>query len=395
MMDQFTVEDLKRLVESADEPAVSIYMPTDRAGPDVRQNATRFKNLIKAAAKRLERQFPDDQSFSARLDEAAKLESDDQWWQHQSDGLALFLDATRLERYRIPFPFDEWVHVGRQFEVRPLIRLLQSDGKFLILALSQNCVRLLEGSRFSIKEIDAPQLPSDLRSALNIDEYTDSLQQHSTGGPAIAGTMTFHGQGASDPDIRKKTEISQFFHRIEKALAAYLNSQRLPLVVASVDYLFPLFREICQYEGLADQPVIGNPDNLSAEELHRQAWAVVAPDFDRQQDEAIEQFNNDAGGPNTVGELTDVVLAARQGAIDTLILAEGARVWGSIDEQTGQVQLTEENAVGAEDLLNEAAIFTLANGGTVYSVPQQQMPDQQPVAALLRYPLPSAQEGPR
>lgn len=30
-----------------------------------------------------------------------------------------------------------------------------------------------------------------------MDEYTSSLQQHSTGGPVTAGTMMFHGQGAA------------------------------------------------------------------------------------------------------------------------------------------------------------------------------------------------------
>ena len=38
-MDQFTRDDLKRLVESSGEPTVSIYMPTHRAGHDVRENA--------------------------------------------------------------------------------------------------------------------------------------------------------------------------------------------------------------------------------------------------------------------------------------------------------------------------------------------------------------------
>lgn len=81
-MDQFTDDDLQRLVNSSDDPAVSIDIPTHRAGRDVQENATRFKNLVKLATQHIADQFPSSQPLHARLREAAKLESDDAWWQH-------------------------------------------------------------------------------------------------------------------------------------------------------------------------------------------------------------------------------------------------------------------------------------------------------------------------
>lgn len=388
-MDQFTREELRRLVEAAGATVVSIYMPTYRAGRDVRQNATRFKNLINAAREQLDQRFPGEQRLQARLDEAAKLETNDDWWQHQSDGLAMFLDAERFDRYRLPLEFDELVVVGRRFHVRPLVRLLQGDGRFYVLAVSQNRVRLLEGTHFSVDELEPEQLPSDLRSALNIDEYTSSLQQHSTGGPDAAGTMMFHGHGAADMDVKKKDEIRQFFHRIDDALTSYFGSERTPLVFAGVDYLFPLFRETCRYSGLIDEPVTGNPDDSPPEELHRQAWDIVQPQFKKQQHTALERFHDAAGSSKATAALKDIIHAARQGAIDTLLLAEGQRQWGIVDEQSAEIRMADENAARAEELLNYAAVYTLRAGGTVYCLPSERMPDRRQAAALLRFPLPS------
>lgn len=39
---------------------------------------------------------------------------------------------------------------------------------------------------------------------------------------------------------------------------------------------------------------------------------------------------------------------------------------------------------GDEDLLNAAAIQTLLNGGTVYAVEPEQVPDTAPLAAIFR-----------
>jgi len=386
-MDPFTRDDLRGLVEATDEPVVSIYMPTHRAGRDVRENATRFKNMMKLVRERLDDRFPNNSSLRASLKEAAALEADDKWWQHQSDGLAVFLDVHRFNRYRLPLKLEEFVTIGRRFYVRPMVRLLQGDGRYFILAVSQNRVRLLEGTHYSVDELDVGQLPPDLRSALNIDEYMSSLQQHSTGGSKAAGTMIFHGHGGADMDVRKKDEIRQFFHRIDAALASFFDSEHTPLVFAGVEYLFPLFCETCHYDGLVEQPVTGNPDDLTADELHRNAWAIVEPQFAKQQDAAFERFNNEAAGPTATAQLAEILGAARQGAIDTLLLAEGQRQWGIFDEQTAQVEMANEHADGADELLNDAAVHTLTSGGTVYSLPHERMPDRKQAAALLRFPV--------
>ncbi len=382
-MDSFTHHNLMQLVTHNNGMKASLYMPTVRAGREVQQNSVRFKNLITRVKHQLEGQDVDTTRIGERVDEALKLVANDHWWQHQGDGLAMFLADDLMECYRLPVDMPDLVVIGPRFHIKPLLQFLQGDGQFNVLAVSQNRVRLFRCTHYEITELQPAELPSDLRSALNIDEYTSTLQQHSAGAPRAAGGMIFHGQGAADLDVQKKNEISQYFQVINRALSNYFDDDRVPLVFAGVEYLFPIFRETCKYNGIYDQPVAGNPDDLSAEELHQAAWRLVEPMFLRDRESALTQFNKFVANEKTTTDPNQIVNAAQAGAIETLLLAEDEQLWG-VPDNSGAVVASKDEP-HAEELLNDSALQTLATGGTVYTLPKQRMPQEQPLAALLRF----------
>ena len=56
------------------------------------------------------------------------------FWQHQSDGLALYSRPGWWRSFRVPLDLPELAVVGDRFHVSPLLRLLTGDGHFLVLA---------------------------------------------------------------------------------------------------------------------------------------------------------------------------------------------------------------------------------------------------------------------
>ena len=60
-------------------------------------------------------------------------------------------------------------------------------------------------------------------------------------------------------------------------------------------------------------------------------------------------------------------------------------MWGGFDPDTMSVDLHPEPEPTDEDMLDFAAIHTLLNGGTVYAVEPEQLPEQAPAAAIFRY----------
>ena len=63
----------------------------------------------------------------------------------------------------------------------------------------------------------------------------------------------------------------------------------------------------------------------------------------------------------------------------------GQQLWGEFDPDTMTVDLHPEPEPDDEDMLDFAAIHTLLNGGTVYAVEPEKVPDEAPAAAIFRY----------
>ena len=59
--------------------------------------------------------------------------------------------------------------------------------------------------------------------------------------------------------------------------------------------------------------------------------------------------------------------------------------WGTFDPGTDEVHLHKKEKTDDEDLLEFTAIQTLLNGGNVYGVGAEKMPESDPFATVFRY----------
>lgn len=384
-MDMISKQQLTHLLERrGDAPHVSIFLPTVRAGQETQQNPIRFKNLLREASQMLVDGGMESADAEELLKPARALVDDYDFWQHQGDGLALFLADGFFETYRLPLEFSELAAVEDHFHVKSLFPLFNIEGEFFILALSQNDVRLLQGDRYRIHEIPLEDVPKSLADALGHDLTEPHIQAHTGSRTArMARAPIFHGQGGGEDD--QKAEIRKFFHILDRGIQDFLAGGRAPLVLAGVDYLLPMYHEASDYQHIVEEGVSGNPDDLSAEELHDRAWEVVVKVFRGQRQEVVERYNDWKGNGKASAQLEDVVPAAVDGRVDTLFVPRGVRHWGSFDREQRILQHHDEQQAGSEDLLDLAAIHTFLNSGQVYAVAPDDMPDDSPVAAVFRY----------
>lgn len=390
-MSLLPLNEFKALVDQSHDCCVSLYMPTIHAGAEVQQNPIRFKNLIKQAEALLQDQANLRHTEALELlQPVLGLEQED-FWQHQNQGLAIFLAKGFLHYYRVPLNFEELVVVSDRFHLKPLLPLLTGDGKFFLLALSQKQVRLFEGSRHSIHEIELKdEIPTNMDAALLYDETAKEGQfriSTSKGGTnnSFQHAGSFHGQGSPDQD-EPQTNILQFFHVLDNKLQKYFHNEQAPLILAGVEYLLPIYQEANTYPHLLDTILpIENVGVFKPEEMHEQIWSVIEPYYTESQNAAIEHYYELAGTGKTSTDLKEAVAAAYYGRVDQLFVAVGVQQWGSFDPQANELQIHAEAEPGDEDLLNVAAVQTLLNGGTVYAVDPEAVPDEAPIAAVFRY----------
>jgi hypothetical protein len=309
------------------------------------------------------------------------------FWRHQSDGLALFVSTDMFRPYRLPLDLVKLVVVADRFHIKPLLSLLCGDGRFYVLALSQNEIRLLQGTRYNVGQVDLENMPQSLADALKWDDPEKRLQWHTrTGAREGIRAAVFHGHGVASADDPKEY-ILRYFQRIDEGLGKLLATETGPLVLAGVDYLHPIYRQANTYPHLTIDGITGNPENLSAEELHERAWAIVEPAFQRGQKEAAAQYRqlSGTGSKSASSKLEEILPAAYHGRVAVLFVAVGLQQWGVFDSRTSKVDAHEVAESGDEDLLDLAAAHTFVNGGTIYAVEPGKVPDHALLAAVFRY----------
>jgi hypothetical protein len=378
--------ELKQLADTRQGWCVSIYMPTHPAGPEMRQDPIRLKNLLEQAEERLVATGVRGPEARSLLEPANHLLGNRLFWRYQSTGLAVFLDQDGLHHYRLPLSFEDLVVVGHRFHLKPLLPLLSGDGRFFVLALSQNEIRLLQATRYSVAQVQLRHVPESLAEALRWDDPESQLQWHTgTGTESDGRAAIFHGHGVGNLPEHKK-QILRYFQKIDAGLAEILADERAPLVLAGVEFLLPIYRQASSYQHLVPESITGNPEELSAQELQQRGWRIVEPLFERSLEDAEDRFRRLAGGDATATGLSEVVPAAFRSRLDTLFVALDTQRWGTYrpGDDDG-VTVHQDYQPGDQDLLDVAAVQCFLHGGTVYAVDADEVPSGQEVAAICRF----------
>jgi hypothetical protein len=292
-----------------------------------------------------------------------------------------------FRQYRLPLEFEALVVVGEQYYLKPLFPLFNGDGQFYLLALSQNEIRLFQGTAYEVAEIDLKDLPESLADALRFDDPEKQLQLH-TGGPGKGGEQaaTFHGHGAGAEDEKEKERLRRYLQKVDNGVKALLTNQKAPLVLAGVDYLLSMYREENSYPHLVEGSISGNPESLSGPDLHSRALQLVEPIFLQARQAATEQYEQLTGTERISHDVKQIILAAHYGQVETLFLTRDEQIWGKFDPDSGTVDIDQTKQPGQEALLDNAARQTFLKGGSVYIVEPETMPDKGSLAAaIFRY----------
>lgn len=382
-MDVLSLPDLKELSQHRGGPLVSFYMPTQRFGPDSQlENVGRLKNLLKSAAAELAELGLRPAETDALLDPVRRLADDRPFWLRAEEGLAIFVDGD-LRFFRLSAAPPEMVFIGDRFHLRPLLSLLGSDRHYYLLALSQKRARLLRGSANKLEKVTLGDAPASLADTLKWDDFEKrSLQFHTgmTGAPGGRRPAVFHGSGEPDP----KDELLRYFRGIDRAIVEHVRDGA-PLVLAGVDFLLPLYREVNSYPVLAPDVVSGNPDSLGDVALHERSLAIASRAFAAGREEAAGRVDDLWATPRATSDPEIFVPAAIHGRVETLFVSSEAMLWGSVDESADVVSVHPVRQTGDEDLLDLAALRTILASGDVFSVPPSEMPRDAAAVALLRY----------
>jgi hypothetical protein len=372
--------ELEQLLKHDGGHCVSLFMPTYRtSGADRRQGPTQLGNLLDVAIERLIERGLRRPQADEMLAPARRLAGDAAYWQNGlADGLAFFASPQLCRDYKVPLSLDERLFVDKRFHIAPLLPLYSGDSRFYILAVSQNEVRLLEGNRHDVRELEPKGLPKNLLDAL--EKVADSDLRI---GNLHEDRFDQLGHGTGQEHVNHRLE--RYFREIDVNLLNLLGDDQTPLVLAGVERNVALYRRVSAYKRIPEGFIDGNPELLSPKQLHAAALAIVEPFVRRQEALAREQIERLGGTGRVTTDPKQIVPAANYGRIDALFMRRGHELWGQFDAARNETYLHDRPADGDQELTTVAAEQTFLNGGAVFYCDGDKTPRPSPLTALLRY----------
>lgn len=147
-------------------------------------------------------------------------------------------------------------------------------GPFYVLALSQKNVRFLYCTSDSVKDqaLDG-KTPTSLKQAERFLDLHKELSAHGLSASSKPNYIT-HGHGAGRED--EKLRIREFVEAVANGVRRMLKGDHVPLVLAMVSYEASMFKRAVRCPNCVDEIIAGNPDLLSAKQLHARALDIMA-----------------------------------------------------------------------------------------------------------------------
>ncbi|MBC8167443.1 MAG: hypothetical protein H7Y20_16435 [Bryobacteraceae bacterium] len=371
--------ELRKLAD-VEGPCITVSMPLQSGAQQSRADFQRLKSAIREADHKLSEGWPDLPAGNRRglLESLQLVESEIESWNGQGGSLVVLRSSGVFRAFEVEQDLDETVVVGDFFHIYPFLQALQvSDQLFYVLGLSLNDVRLLKCTRKSSERVAlAAGTPSGLEEWLNTGTNASDNQGEKAPATGPSGSFT------SATDIDKKDQhVANFFHVINKAVTEVLSGQPHPLVLCGVDEQRSIYSSINTYPHLWAEGVHGSPESLKGSELHARALQVVQDFYSVPSDKALEQWERIGGTARAITSFPDIVKASFEARVAHLFAKEDAHTMGVFDR--GMMQMRVQGR--QEDLVNAAALQTLAFGGDVFIMSPEDVPGKQQLAAILRY----------
>lgn len=365
-----SVAEFSRLKHVRADACVSIYLKTTPITREIEASRINFGNLVKEALRQLEASRLEKRRIWRLQEQFEDLLADDEFWSYQAHSLAIFSTPELMRTYRLANRLTDMVEVSDRFHLKPLLRAITFPHSAYVVAISENSVRLIEVSPdLPAAEIKVANLPKDAASAVGKSTINDRSASRRI-------------QGSEGQKVR----LGQYIRKVDVALRPVLIHADAPIVLAATLPVESLFRALSALPVLP-QTIAESPDNLSAADMARAARPILDAHYNSQIEEFHRLFDRRAGQNRATTDISDTARAATFGGVDSLLVDIDAVVDGFIDEESGAVTFDVKGDAINYGVVDEIARRALSSGARVLSVRQEDIPDQKPLAAILRYPL--------
>jgi len=360
-----TKAQFNKLRNHSHDTCVSIYIPTIVAG-DYEKNRIRWKNAVDACIKELE-EIGVNTDFLA---EAVALDTNSEYWAHQSRGLAGFFSPSHSKIVHLVNEPISSHYVSDHYILQPLVPELSNDDRVFVLAISKNETKFYEAVIDGIFPVFIDDcVVEDQGEALQNIEMIQTTQHHSGGGP---GTAIFHATGPGSDKDSLRTE--QYLRRIDDGIMEIISDEKVPLVLACVEEYVPIYRKVSKYNHLSDHYITGNPSDLTPTDLRKNVEPVFQ-ELKKERHQKFEELYRTASSTGaSIDQLDQIAASADMDNIGWVLISKHALL-----------HITDEQRETVDDIVQ--CVYA-TNGEILFT--DEALDSRTPVMAIQRAPMPMA-----
>ncbi|MGB8361220.1 MAG: hypothetical protein WCE80_07470 [Acidimicrobiia bacterium] len=361
-----------RLAAERGEALVSVYLPTHVKGAEVDQDQIRLKNGLTQVDGTLEDAGWKPRERGERLEPSLRLLDDQEFWAHQGQGLAVFIDdESSSTAVALPDEAAELCVVSDVFHLRPMLRSLEPV-ELPVLVLTLGGVRLYRTSRHQTDRVDI-DLPDSFD---DVNWFVDREKQRQQHADRAGSKRSRHGH---EPASARGEDLDRFFRAVDAALPV----AEEPLIVLGDDNIVARFG-LASERGIQAEPDGGVADVDDIHAIHAAAGGVVGRHQSLLDEESVELALQELGTGNATTDLEESLQAAVSGRVSRVVLHAGASPrWGRFDPSTLETSMHDAREPFDVDLIDRLAVHALGTGAGV--VPVEGTIDGHDFVTILRY----------
>ena len=252
----------------------------------------------------------------------------------------------------VPFNVSDNVIVARSLHLKPILEWLTQEDSFYLVTLSSKKCRLLQGDSFNLFELDSVELED------NDDSNRD----------------------------KRKIKTLKLIQAAEDRFYQYFKKDNRPIILGGVLELHKYYLQANRDPDVIGEKIIGNLDKASFTVLHQECLAILNEMRANRKNQTMSKIKEQRAYGRVLENLHEIAMAAIQGKVKSLLVANDVNVWGSINKATGDINsYTKKNiSIPEDDVLDDLAEVVLARGGEVVLCKQRDIPSAREAVALLR-----------
>jgi len=294
---------------------VSIYIPTDPEKST--QDSTRLKNALQTL--RNMDSF-DERELGESIDKVyAELVDNDNFWNYQDLGLAVFFDHNGYEYFHMPFEISEAQYLTDHFVISPVLVTASADTGFYLLDLNFTEPRLFNGTRGTLKETKVENMPESYVSEVGTE-------------------ITKNNRGFED-NTGSEDEKRYLKLAAEAVDEATLYDDRA-LLLAGTSNRTGNIRPLLKHGHVLSQTLEGSFENATTEELYNASEKIIKKSLRHEKDTAVEELASKPPELVVMGT-KEIIEAAESGRVEKLLLPTYRLTRDSVRESEGEKTIIE------------------------------------------------------